>query len=139
MTDYNTGSHTVYENHFHIVWITKYRYPVLSGDIRLRARDIIRRVCGELGVEIINGVLSRDHVHLFVSVPPKLAISDLMRKVKGRSSYLLQREFPALKKRYWGQRFWARGYFCTTSGRVTRETILQYIENHLPKPTGASR
>ncbi len=139
MTDYNTGSHTAFENHFHVVWITKYRYPVLCGDIRFRARDIIRRACTELGVEILSGVLSCDHVHLFVSVPPKLAISDLMQKVKGRSSYLLQREFPALKKRYWGQRFWARGYFCTTSGRVTRETILQYIENHLDKPTGASR
>ena len=139
MSNYTTASHTVFENHYHIVWITKYRYPVLHGDVRLRAREIIRRACAQIGVEIISGIISRDHVHLFVSVPPRLSISDMMRTVKGRSSYLLQKEFPMLKKHYWGCRFWARGYFCTTSGRVTRETILQYIEKHLPKPTGESR
>ena len=84
---YATSSHCVYYHRYHIVWATKYRYKVLFGDVRLRARDICRQVCGENGVEILHGVLSRDHVHMFVCVPPKIAIADLVRQMKGRSSY----------------------------------------------------
>ena len=64
-----------------------------------------------VGGQIIEGVLSSDHIHIFVSVPPHVAISDLMRRAKGRSSYKIQIEFPEIRKRYWGRRFWARGYF----------------------------
>ena len=103
---YNTGGHCVFYHRYHIVWSTKYRYKVLQGDIRLRVRDICRQVCREKGVDIIKGVLSSDHVHMFVSVPPKLAVSELVRLMKGRSSHKVQREFPQLKKRYWGRRFW---------------------------------
>lgn len=99
---YSTGKHCVFYHRYHLVWSTKYRYQVLQGDIKLRVRDICRQVCAQNGVEIIRGVLSSDHVHMFVSVPPKLAISDLMRLMKGRSSHNIQREFPHLKKRYWG-------------------------------------
>lgn len=102
---YDTGKHCVYYHRYHLVWSTKYRYKVLQGDIRLRVRDILRQVCAQNGVEIIKGVLSTDHVHMFVSIPPKLAVSDLMRLMKGRSSLLVQRQFPQLKKRYWGKRF----------------------------------
>ena len=136
---YATSSHCVYYHRYHIVWSTKYRYKILSGDVRLRARDICRQVCVENGVEILHGVLSRDHVHMFVSVPPKIAIADLVRKMKGRSSYKLQREFPELKKRYWGRKFWGRGYFSTTNGAITEDAVLQYLDNHLPDATGASR
>ena len=136
---YATSSHCVYYHRYHIVWATKYRYKVLFGNVRLRARDICRQVCGENGVEILHGVLSRDHVHMFVSVPPKVAIADLVRKMKGRSSYKLQREFPELKKRYWGRKFWGRGYFSTTNGAITENAVLQYLDNHLPDATGASR
>ena len=136
---YASSSHCVYYHRYHIVWATKYRYKVLFGDVRLRARDICRQVCGENGVEILHGVLSRDHVHMFVSVPPKVAIADLVRKMKGRSSYKLQREFPELKKRYWGRKFWGRGYFSTTNGAITENAVLQYLNNHLPDATGASR
>ena len=136
---YASSSHCVYYHRYHIVWATKYRYKVLFGDVRLRARDICRQVCGENGVEILHGVLSRDHVHMFVSVPPKVAIADLVRKMKGRSSYKLQREFPELKKRYWGRKFWGRGYFSTTNGAITENAVLQYLDNHLPDANGASR
>ena len=136
---YATSSHCVYYHRYHIVWSTKYRYKILSGDVRLRARDICRQVCVENGVEILHGVLSRDHVHMFVSVPPKIAIADLVRKMKGRSSYKLQREFPELKKRYWGRKFWGRGYFSTTNGAITEDAVLQYLDNHLPDATGTSR
>ena len=136
---YATSSHCVYYHRYHIVWATKYRYKVLFGDVRLKARDICRQVCNENGVEILHGVLSRDHVHMLVSVPPKIAIADLVRKMKGRSSYKLQREFPELKKRYWGCKFWGRGYFSTTNGAITQDAVLQYLDNHLPDATGASR
>lgn len=107
--------------------------------MRERIREIVKQVCDELGVSIISSVLSQDHIHMFVSIPPHHSVSNVMRGVKGRSSRKIQMEFPALRKRYWGQRFWARGYFCTTSGMVTDDIILQYIENHTPNPTDVSR
>ena len=137
---YSTGAHTTYHNRYHIVWITKYRYKVLTPEMRYRIRDITRQVCAQLGVTIIKGVLSNNHVHMFVEIPPKVSVSDFMRRVKGCTSRKIQQEFPELRKRYWGRRFWARGYFCTTSGNVTNETILNYIANHTEdEPTDASR
>ncbi len=136
---YSTGSHTVFHHRYHIVWVPKYRYKVLAGEVRERVRDIVRQVCTEMGVRIVSGVLSLDHVHMFVEIPPHIAVSQFVQRAKGRSSRKIQQEFPQLRKRYWGRRFWARGYFCTTSGNVTDEIVLQYLENHAAKPTGASR
>jgi putative transposase len=109
----------------------------MTGALRERIRTIIQEVCKELGVEIVSGVLSREHVHMFVEIPPHLAVSDFVRCVKGRSSHRVQMEFPDLRKRYWGRHFWARGYFSTTSGNITDDVILQYLQEH--EPTGASR
>ena len=139
MAVYDTGAHTVFYHRYHVVWITEYRYKVLEGVVRERIREIIRQVCAELGVAIVKGVLSRDHVHMMVSIPPHLAVGDVVRRMKGRSSHRVQREFPDLRKRYWGRHFWARGYFCTTSGNVTDDIMLQYIEQHADKPAGVSR
>ena len=100
-------------------------------------RTIIRQVCKELGVQIVSGVLSREHVHMFVEIPPHIAVCDFVRRVKGRSSHRVQMEFPELRKRYWGRHFWARGYFSTTSGNITDAVILQYLQEH--EPTGVSR
>ena len=136
---YDKGKHCVFYHRYHIVWSTKYRLKVLHGDLRLRIREIIRQVCAENGVDIVRGVLSSDHVHMFISVPPKLAISDLVRKMKGRSSRRVQQEFPAIRKRFWGQRFWGRGYFSTTNGVITQDVVLQYLEKHIRDPTGISR
>jgi len=85
-----------------VVWATKYRYKVLQGPMRERIREIIRQTCAELGVHIIKGVLARDHVHMFINVPPKLALSTVIQRIKGRSSRRVQMEFPELRKRYWG-------------------------------------
>ena len=123
---YCHSSHAVFQHRYHIVWATKYRHKILQGDIRLRIRDIIK------------GALFHDHVHMFVAIPPKLSVSDVVRRIKGRSSHRIQREFAWVKQRYWGQRFWARGYFSTTSGNITNEVILQYLEAHT-KPTDISR
>ena len=107
--EYRLGSHTVYDIKYHLVWVTKYRHKVLSGDLALRAREVIRQVCMSRELKIIKGHVSRDHVHLLVSCPPGLSVSQIMQYIKGKSSYVLQQEFPLLKKRYWGQHLWARG------------------------------
>ena len=100
---YATGCHTVFHHRYHIVWVTKYRYKVLEGTLRERIRTIIRQVSRELGVQIVSGVLSREHDHMFVEIPPHIAVSDFVRRVKGRSSHRVQMEFPELRKRYWGR------------------------------------
>ena len=127
---YSTGSHSVFHHRYHIVWAPKYRFKVLHGEVRLRVRDIIRQVCAEMGVTIVNGALSRDHVHMFVEIPPHIRVSDFVRKAKGRSSRKVQKEFEHIRKRYWGQRFWARGYFSTTSGNITDDVIMNYLDRH---------
>ena len=129
MEYYRTTSHTKYDNKYHLVWITKYRKKVLIGDVGIRARDIIRQVCERNQINIIKGNISPNHVHLFVSIPPHHAVSKIVQFMKGRSSRILQREFPHLRKEYWGKHFWAIGYFSATSGNVTDEIIIKYIEN----------
>ena len=137
---YSTASQTTYYHRYHVVWATKYRYRVLEGAMRERIREIILQTCREMGVHIVKGVLARDHVHMFLSVPPKLAISTVMQRIKGLSSRRVQMEFPELRKRYWARRFWARGYFSTTSGNVTDDIILQYLELHSKRDaTGMGR
>ena len=128
--EYKYGSHTVFNIEYHFVWVTKYRYKVLRGDVGQRVRDLIRQTCEMFEIRIKKGVVSKDHIHIFVSAPPSIAPSEIMRRVKGRTSSKLFAEFPALKKRYWGRHFWARGYFCATSGQVTDEMIQTYLEHH---------
>ncbi|MDQ3459674.1 MAG: IS200/IS605 family transposase [Deinococcota bacterium] len=130
MKSYSKGSHTIYHHRYHLVWITKYRYRVLRGELQRRVRTIIAQVAEELGVKIINGVVSSDHIHLLVSIPPQLAVAEFVKRAKGRSSRKVQQEFPEVRKRYWGRHFWARGYFSATSGNVTDEMIDEYINNH---------
>ena len=128
--DYRYGSHTVYNIEYHFVWVTKYRYQVLTGDVSQRVRDLVRQTCEAFEIKILSGVVSKDHVHIVVSAPPNMAPSEIMRRIKGRSARKLFEEFPALKKRYWGKHFWARGYFCVTVGQMTEEMITNYLEHH---------
>ena len=131
--EYRKGSHTVYNIQYHFVWVTKYRYHVLAGEVKLRVRELIRQICQQHDLLIEQGHVSKDHVHILVSAPTHLSASQIMQKIKGRSSRMLQQEFPHLKKRYWGQHIWARGYFCTTVGQVTDQMIRDYIEGHVGK------
>jgi putative transposase len=129
MAEYRHGAHAVYDIKYHLIWITKYRYKVLRGRVAERARDVIREICDAREVVIIRGAVSPDHIHMLVSAPPQLAPSKLVQYIKGRSSRRLQEEFEDLRKRYWGQHLWARGYFCATVGAVDEETIKKYIES----------
>ena len=125
---YRKTAHSVYDLKYHIVWITKYRKPILRGEIGKRVRELIQQTCASLDVYIVKGHVSKDHVHLLVSVPPNLAVSDLVKRLKGRSSRLMLEEFGELRKAYWGRHLWARGYFVASSGNVTDEIIAEYIE-----------
>ncbi len=137
---YTISGHSTYHNRYHIVWITKYRYKILTKEMSYRIKAINNQVCSQLGIRIIKGVLSNNHTHMFVEIPPRISVSEFMRRIKGCTSRKIQQEFPELRKRYWGQRFWARGYFCTTSGNVTNEIILNYIDKHTQdEPTGFRR
>ena len=133
--EYRYGSHTVFQIEYHFVWVTKYRYKVLTGDIAERVRALVRETCEAFEIRIVKGVVSKDHVHILVSSPPTMAPSEIMRRLKGRTSSKLFEEFPHIRKRYWGQHFWARGYFCATVGQLTEEMIQEYLEHHFePRP-----
>ena len=134
MAEYRRGSHTLYDIEYHFVWVTKYRYQVLRAEVAERARELIRQSCMSRDIKILKGHVSKDHIHLLVSCPPSLSPAKVMQYLKGRSSRLLQEEFPHLKKRYWGQHLWARGYFCATVGAVTEAQIKAYIEAHDEEP-----
>jgi putative transposase len=110
------------------VWIPKYRKPVLTGEVAIRVRDLIRQIAAEHELEIVSGKVARDHVHVFVSYRPHQQVSQIMQWLKGISSRVLLQEFPHLKKKFWGRHFWARGYLAVSSGTITDEMIQEYIE-----------
>ena len=130
MTEHRYGSHTVSRLTAHLVWITKYRYDVLKGDVQLRCRELIIQICDAEDVRILKGVVSKDHVHMLIEYPPKTSLSDLVKRLKGRTSRRLQQEFPQLRKQYWGRHFWAIGYGAWSTGNVTEEVVKKYLEHH---------
>jgi len=126
--EFRKGSHAVYDIQYHVVWTTKYRYKVLREKVAERLRELLRQGCEARDITIIRGSVGREHVHMLISCPPTLAPAKIMQYLKGRSSKMLQEEFPELRKRYWGQHLWSPGYFCRTVGSATDEMIKQYIE-----------
>ena len=132
------GSHTVSRLTCHIVWSTKYRYKVLKGDIQVRCRELLIQVCEAQDIEILKGVVSSDHVHMHIEYAPKLNVSSIVKSLKGRSSRRLQQEFPKLKKRYWGNHFWASGYGVWSSGNITDKMVNEYLEHHRRKEDDSS-
>ena len=128
--EYRQGSHTKYKIECHFVGATKYRYQLLQGDLAERVRELVRQTCEMFEIQILRGVVSKDHVHILVSAPPTISPSEIMRRIKGRSSRKIFEEFPHIKKRYWGRHFWARGYFCVTAGELTKKMIKEYLAHH---------
>jgi putative transposase len=125
---YRHGSHTVYDLKYHLVWATKYRKPVLAGAVALRVRELIREICKTFSIQIIKGHVSKDHIHLFLSIPPQVSVSKAAQYIKGKTSRKLMQEFKRLSKTFWGQHIWGRGYFAVSSGTVTDEMIMEYLE-----------
>ena len=134
MENYRKSSHTVYDLKYHIVWITKYRKPILRGEIAERVRALIREICKAKDVEILKGHISRDHVHIFISVPPHISVSQMVQAIKGKSSRKMMMEYKSLNRAFWGRHMWARGYFVASSGNVTDEVIMKYIEEQGKEP-----
>ena len=99
MNEYRHGAHSVFEIHLHLVWTTKYRKPVLVGPVGIRLRELIREICGAEDVLILKGHVSKDHVHLLVSIPPQVTISRLVQRLKGKTAYKMLQEFAPLRKR----------------------------------------
>jgi putative transposase len=123
------SSHSIYDHKYHLCWVTKYRYKVLKRQTGIRLRELIRQVCKQQSVEIIEGHIRPEHVHLFVSIPPHISVSKLMQLIKGRTGRKMLQEFEQLRKRYYGGHLWTRGFYSATSGNITDETIQAYVRN----------
>jgi putative transposase len=134
MRQYRLGAHTKTDLKVHIVWIPKYRKKLLSGDVAIRVRDILRRIAIEHDLIIISGKIARDHVHVFLSYRPNQEISQIVQWLKGISSRVLLQEFPSIRKQCWGQHLWARGYLAVSSGTITDEMIRDYITEQEGEP-----
>ena len=130
MSDYRYGGHTVSRLTVHLVWVTKYRYHVLQGDIQKRCRELLIQVCDTEDVRILSGVVSKDHIHMHIEYPPSVSISNLIKRMKGRTSRLLQKEYTELSKRYWGKHLWAIGYGAWSTGNITEEIVQEYLKRH---------
>ena len=128
MRHYRLGAHTKTDLKVHLVWVPKYRKAVLTGDVAVRVRDLLRQIAAEHELEIVCGKVARDHVHLFISFRPNQPVSQIMQWLKGISSRVLLQEFPHLRKKFWGRHFWARGYLAVSSGTITDEMIREYID-----------
>ena len=128
MRHYRLGAHTKSDLKVHLVWVPKYRKQVLTGEVAVRVRDLIRQIAIEHELEIISGKVARDHVHVFLSYRPTQKVSQIMQWLKGTSSRMFLQEYAHLRKRLWGRHLWARGYLAVSSGTITDEMIKAYID-----------
>jgi len=127
LSKYRRQSHATYDCRYHLVWVTKYRFRVIDKEVEIALKWAIKDICDWKDIEILEGAVKEEHVHLYLQIPPKYSISDVMKWLKGKSSERLLQKFPALEKQYWGRHLWARGYFVSTVG-ITDEIIRQYIQ-----------
>ncbi len=130
MEAYSKSSHAVYRCEYHFVWVPKYRFHVLVKEVKPRLRQILLELCEWLDIRLIEGAICSDHVHMYLSVPPKFSPSHVMKILKGKSAERLRNEFPELGKKYWGLHIWARGYFVSTVG-IDSAIIQQYVKEQV--------
>ena len=129
MSTYKKLSHVIYKCEYHIVWVPKYRLRILKGDLKDLIGEDIRKLCEWKGCEVVELSVQEDHIHLLVSVPPKVSISNLLGILKGKLAIKLFKSYPKLKKNpYWGNHFWARGYFVSTVG-LDEDMIRKYVKH----------
>ncbi len=133
-------SHAVYDAKYHLVWAPKYRKWILRGDIRDKAEQVFREIAENHDFEIDTMEIAKDHVHLFISFPPRYSISKVVGMLKSISASVIFREHPEVKKQLWGGEFWEDGYFARTVGdKVTAEVIRKYIEYHRNEEKNATQ
>ncbi len=121
-------AHSLYECKYHVVFCPKYRYKIMQGEVQEYVKQQIYRLCSQKdGVEVLEVNVQEDHVHVVLSIPPKYAVSSLMGYLKGKMALRLFDRFPQLRKRYWGQHVWSRGYCVSTIG-LDEERIRKYVK-----------
>ncbi len=128
--DTNSIAHTTWNCKYHIVFAPKYRRQVIYGKIKGDIGQIIRKLCEWKGVEIIEAEACPDHIHMLVSIPPKISVSSFMGYLKGKSSLMIFDKHANLKYRYGNREFWCRGYYVDTVGK-NKKAIAEYIRNQL--------
>jgi putative transposase len=120
-------SHTIWHCQYHIVWVPKYRYRILVGEVARSVHSGIQAICGFAGCEVVELNVQKDHVDLLVMVPPKVSISELIGRVKGQTAMKVFRQYRQLRKKpYWGNHFWSKGYCVDTVG-LDAEMISRYV------------
>lgn len=120
-------SHTRYKCQYHIVFILKYRKQIMYGRLKADAREIIKRLCDYRNIEIIEGVVCADHVHLCLNIPQSEKVSDVVGYIKGKSALMINDKHPE-SINGWSKAFWARGYYVTMIGNLTEEAVKEYIQ-----------
>ena len=125
-------SHVKWECYYHVVIVPKYRKKVLYGQIRKRLGEILRELARQKGVEIVEGCICADHVHMLISIPPKYSLSTVMGFMKGKSAIKLHNEYAVKRRGIMEKSFWSRGYFVRTSG-LDKEVVKKYIKNQWSK------
>ena len=134
MKRYQLGAHTKHDLKVHLVWITKYRKKVLTGEIAVRVRDLIRQIAMEHEITILSGKVTCDHIHILVAYRPHVDVSTIVQWLKGISSRILLQEYPHLRKKFWGRHLWARGYLAVTTGTITDQMVETYISEQEGEP-----
>ena len=127
MSRYIRLSHAIWYCNYHIVWVPKYKFRILKDGVKAEVEEMIRMYSEQLECRIEELNIQEDHVHLVVMIPPKIAVSKYIGTIKGRCAMRLFTKLPRLKKRYWGNHFWARGYCCDTIG-LDLEKIRKYVQ-----------
>jgi len=125
-------AHAVWQCKYHVIWCPKYRFRILRGEIGLSVRDIIKQLCEWRKIEILEGNVQADHIHLVLSIPPKYSISETIGFLKGKSAIKIFDVHHELKKRYWGRHFWSKGYCVSTVG-LNEEQIKKYVREQSHK------
>ncbi len=129
MSNYKKLSHVVYKCDYHIVWVPKYRFRILIGEVKQLVEDDMRMLCEWRKCEIQEMSVQSDHIHLIISIPPRISVSEIMGILKGKLAIKLFRSYPKMKQKpYWGNHFWARGYFVSTVG-IDEEMIKRYVKH----------
>ena len=131
-------AHAVWQCKYHVVWCPKYRYRILRGELGKTVRDIIRQLCEWKKIEILEGNIQIDHIHLVLEIPPKYSISEAVGFLKGKSAIKLFDFHLELKRRYWGRHFWAKGYCVSTVG-LDEAQIRNYVRYQLHKDKQAEQ
>ena len=136
--DINSLSHSKWRCHYHVVFAPKYRRKEIYGKIKVDIGKILRKLCEQKGIEIIEAELCPDHVHMLISIPPKYSVAQIMGYLKGKSSLMIFDRHANMKYRYGNRHFWCRGYYVDTVGR-NKKAIEAYIRNQLQEDIAADQ